>query len=35
LGRQTGQTVEVAAPAGTFCCRIESIVALSTEQKEK
>jgi len=35
LGRQIGQTVEVAAPAGTFCCRIESIVALSSEQKEK
>jgi transcription elongation factor GreA len=35
LGKQIGQTVEVAAPAGTFCCRIESIVALSTEQKRK
>ncbi|MGB5926475.1 MAG: transcription elongation factor GreA [Dehalococcoidia bacterium] len=35
LGKQIGQTVEVAAPAGTFCCRIESIVALSSEQKEK
>lgn len=35
LDKQIGQTVEVAAPAGTFCCRIESIVALSTEQKEK
>jgi transcription elongation factor GreA len=35
LGRQTGQTVEVAAPAGAFCCRIESIVALSSEQKPK
>lgn len=35
LDKQTGQTVEVAAPAGTFCCRIESIVALSTEQKQK
>jgi len=35
LGKQIGQTVEVAAPAGTFCCHIEHIVALSTEQKEK
>jgi transcription elongation factor GreA len=35
LDKQIGQTVEVAAPAGTFCCRIESIVALSTGQKEK
>jgi len=35
LDKQIGQTVEVAAPAGTFCCRIESIVALSTEQKRK
>jgi transcription elongation factor GreA len=35
LGKQTGQTVDVAAPAGTFCCRIEDIVAPSTEQKEK
>lgn len=35
LGKQIGQTIEVAAPAGTFCCRIESIVALSTEQKER
>jgi transcription elongation factor GreA len=35
LDKQIGQTVEVAAPAGTFCCRIESIVALSTEQKPK
>ena len=33
LGRQTGQTVEVAAPAGAFCCRIESIVALPVERK--
>lgn len=35
LGKQIGQTVEVAAPAGTFHCRIESIVALSTDRKEK
>ncbi|MDH4300348.1 MAG: transcription elongation factor GreA [Dehalococcoidia bacterium] len=35
LGKQIGQKVEVAAPAGTFRCRIESIVALSTERKEK
>ena len=34
-GKQIGQTVEVAAPAGTFSCRIESIVALSSKQKEK
>ncbi len=33
LGKQSGQTVEVAAPAGTFCCRIENIVALSTKGK--
>jgi transcription elongation factor GreA len=33
LDKETGQTVEVAAPAGTFCCRIESITALSTEGK--
>jgi len=33
LGKQIGQTVEVAAPAGTFCCRIENIVALSTKGK--
>jgi transcription elongation factor GreA len=35
LDKQTGHTVEVVAPAGTFSCRIESIVALSTEQREK
>jgi len=35
LGKQIGQTVEVAAPAGTFCCHIESIVAVSTQQREK
>lgn len=33
LDKQIGQTVEVAAPAGTFCCRIESIVALSTKRE--
>jgi transcription elongation factor GreA len=33
LDKERGQTVEVAAPAGTFCCRIESIIALSTEGK--
>jgi transcription elongation factor GreA len=34
-GKQIGQTLEVAAPAGTFHCRIESIVALSSQKKEK
>lgn len=33
LGKQIGQTVEVAAPAGTFCCRIENIAAPSTNEK--
>jgi len=33
LDKERGQTVEVAAPAGTFCCRIESITALSSEKK--
>jgi len=33
LDKEKGQTVEVAAPAGTFCCRIESIMALSKEGK--
>jgi transcription elongation factor GreA len=33
LGKEQGQTVEVAAPAGTFSCRIESITALSREGK--
>jgi len=32
-GKQVGQTLEVAAPAGTFSCRIESIVALSSQRK--
>jgi transcription elongation factor GreA len=31
LDKQIGQTVEVAAPAGTFCCRIESIAVLSSK----
>jgi transcription elongation factor GreA len=34
-GKQIGQTLEVAAPAGTFCCRIESIVAPSSQKREK
>jgi transcription elongation factor GreA len=34
-GKQIGQTLEVAAPAGPFSCRIESIVALSSQKKEK
>ena len=33
LDKERGQTVEVAAPAGIFCCRIESITALSTGKK--
>jgi transcription elongation factor GreA len=33
LDKERGQTVEVAAPAGTFCCRIESITALSSGKK--
>ena len=33
LDKEQGQTVEVVAPAGTFCCRIENILALSTEGK--
>jgi transcription elongation factor GreA len=33
LDKEKGQTVEIAAPAGTFCCRIENIMALSTEGK--
>ncbi|KPK22499.1 MAG: hypothetical protein AMJ70_05915 [Dehalococcoidia bacterium SG8_51_3] len=31
-GKQVGQTLEVAAPAGTFTCRIENIVALSSRK---
>ncbi len=34
-GKQVGQTLEVAAPAGTFTCRIENIVALSSQKKDK
>jgi transcription elongation factor GreA len=34
LDKETGQTVEVVAPAGTFSCRIESITPLSTEGKK-
>ena len=30
LDKEKGQTVEVVAPVGTFCCRIEDISALST-----
>jgi len=33
-GKQIGQTLEVAAPAGTFSCRIESIAALSSQKKK-
>jgi transcription elongation factor GreA len=33
LDKERGQTVEVVAPAGIFCCRIEDILALSTEGK--
>ncbi len=33
LDKEKGQTVEVVAPAGTFCCRIEDILVLSTERK--
>ena len=35
LGKQIGQTIAVTAPAGAFSCRVESIVALSTERKER
>jgi transcription elongation factor GreA len=31
LDKEKGQTVEVAAPAGTFRCRIENIMAFPTE----
>jgi transcription elongation factor GreA len=31
LDKEQGQTVEVAAPAGAFLCRIESITAMSRE----
>ena len=33
LDKEKGQTVEVAAPAGIFSCRIESITALPAEGK--
>jgi transcription elongation factor GreA len=33
-GKQAGQILKVAAPAGTFSCRIESIVALSSQRKK-
>jgi transcription elongation factor GreA len=33
LDKEKGQTIEVVAPAGTFCCRIEDILALSTKGK--
>jgi transcription elongation factor GreA len=32
-GKQVGQTLEVAAPAGKFCCRIENIMALSSKNR--
>jgi len=31
LNKEKGQTIEVVAPAGTFCCRIEDISVLSTK----
>jgi transcription elongation factor GreA len=31
LDKEKGQTIEVVAPAGTFCCRIEDILVPSTE----
>jgi transcription elongation factor GreA len=34
-GKQIGQTLEVAAPAGTMRCRIENIVAPSSRKKDK
>jgi transcription elongation factor GreA len=33
LDKEKGQTIEVVAPAGTFCCRIEDILIPSTEGK--
>jgi len=33
LDKEKGQTVEVAAPAGTFRCRVENIMAFSTERE--
>jgi transcription elongation factor GreA len=32
LDKEKGQTIEVAAPAGAFRCRIENITATSTEK---
>lgn len=34
-GKQVGQTLEVAAPAGPFSCRIENILALSSQKKNR
>ncbi len=34
-GKQVGQTLEVAAPAGTFTCRIENILAPASQKKDK
>jgi transcription elongation factor GreA len=34
-GKHIGQTLEVAAPAGTFTCRIENILALASRKKER
>jgi len=34
LDKERGQTVEVVTPAGTFRCRIESIMAPSTEERK-
>ena len=33
LDKEKGQTIEVVAPAGTFCCHIEEILVPSTEGK--
>jgi transcription elongation factor GreA len=33
LDKEKGQTVEIVAPAGTFCCRIEDILVRSTGGK--
>jgi len=33
LGKEKGQTIEVAAPAGAFRCLIENITATSTEKR--
>jgi len=34
LNKEKGQTIEVIAPAGTFCCRIEDILVLSPEKSQ-